>query len=107
MSEAPALVVVLADSTGYGWLRDAQVGGAGLVFRDKTVAAIVSGGSLVKAGPAGPPAVDLLMKEWVLQGGRERLPAEAPVEVGFVPSKCSVPNREFPESPDRHLECPS
>ena len=39
--------MVLADSMGYGWLPGSQLDSADIVHREKTVAAIVCGGSLV------------------------------------------------------------
>lgn len=46
--------------------------------RDGVVAAIVCGGSLVKKGSHGPCALDVLMKEWVLEGGLHAFSAETP-----------------------------
>jgi hypothetical protein len=56
---------------------------------------VVCGGSLIKKGLAGPCAVDVLMKEWVLPGGATAFVEEQELEVGVVPAASSVPGREY------------
>ena len=100
----PEFALVLADSTAYGWLEGSTFGGTELVHREAVagaeqrsalVAAVVCGGSLIKKGLAGPCAVDVLMKDWVLQGGATAFAGEQELEVGVVPAASSVPGREY------------
>ena len=100
----PDFALVLADSTAYGWLEGSSRGGTKLVHREAAagaeqrsalVAAVVCGGSLIKKGSAGPCAVDVLMKDWTLQGGAAAFAGEQEVEVGVVPAASSVPGREY------------
>lgn len=86
----PDFALVLADSTAYGWLEGSTLGGTKLVRREAVVgaeqrpalvAALVCGGSLIRKGLAGPCAVDVLMKEWVLQGGATAFAGEQELEV--------------------------
>ena len=100
----PEFALVLADSTAYGWLEGSTLGGTALVHREAVggaderlplVAAVVCGGSLIKKGSAGPCAVDVLMKEWVLPGGATAFVEEQELEVGVVPAASSVPGREY------------
>lgn len=72
-----------------------NLGGTALVCREGLAPAIVCGGSLVRRGSAGPCAVDLLMKDWVLKGGLEAFAPDHEIEVGVVPAKQSVPAREY------------
>ena len=70
-----SLTVVLVDSTGYGWLSGQKLGDVAMDFRKcggvETVASIVSGASIVKAGKKdGTNILDQFM-QWVLDGGEE------------------------------------
>ena len=81
-----SLTVVLVDSTGYGWLPGQKLGDAAMDFRKcggvETVASIVSGGSIVKAGKKdGTNILDQFM-QWVLDGGEETHGGDVEVEVG-------------------------
>eukprot|EP00435_Cladocopium_sp_Y103_P074850 s63_g51.t1 len=97
MASEPEFTLVLSDSTGYGWLPGKALGGTALVVREEIngVAAVVCSGSLVKAGTAGPCALDVIMKDWVLQGAVTAFAAERAVEVGIIPARESVPRREY------------
>ena len=81
-----SLTVVLVDSTGYGWLPGQKLRDAAMDFRKcggvETVASIVSGVSIVKAGKKdGTNILDQFM-QWVLDGGEETHGGDVEVEVG-------------------------
>ena len=89
-----SLTVVLVDSTGYGWLPGQKLGDAAMDFRKcggvETVASIVSGGSIVKAGKKdGTNILDQFM-QWVLDGGEETHGGDVEVEVGVVPAAAGM-----------------
>ena len=96
-----SLTVVLVDSTGYGWLPGQKLGDAAMDFRKcggvETVASIVSGGSIVKAGKKdGTNILDQFM-QWVLDGGEETHGGDVEVEVGVVPARDSVQGARYLE----------
>ena len=107
--ELPSHVVLLADSTAYGWLREEGtpvVSGAGLVVRQlpasgtPCTAAIVCGGSLVKPGTRskaegrqGKTILEEIMP-W-LETEALGLGPDAAVVTRAVPARRSVPQREY------------
>ena len=104
-----SLTVVLVDSTGYGWLPGQKLGDAAMDFRKcggvETVASIVSGGSIVKAGKKdGTNILDQFM-QWVLDGGEETHGGDVEVEVGVVPARDSVQGARYEALGVARLAC--
>ena len=75
-----SLTVVLVDSTGYGWLPGQKLGDAAMDFRKcggvETVASIVSGGSIVKAGKKDGTNIPSIPQRLLLRG--RQVPGSAP-----------------------------
>ena len=62
-------VLVLAESTAYGWLDSQTPQGAAFVERCAVAAAVSCGGSLLQPGSGKRCAIDMAM-EWLLGGGQ-------------------------------------
>ena len=102
------VVVVLADSTSYGWLERPEVTGCEVVVRTlpglrgvSCTSAIACGGSLVKEGTAkeGTAKETVLdqITAWLVAGGESVVPADTAVICRAVPCRQSVPKRSYGE----------
>lgn len=98
-ASAPEFVVVLSDSTAYGWLGANTPEGQDFVVRNnrKLFAAVCCGGAVLKPGKGGPGAKSAatLTMEWLLGGASALVPAKTPLVCRAIPARRSVPQREY------------